>query len=77
MGENWSRIGWKSVFAFYRAMCASERDQLDALIGFIYSKPKLVTALRARKWRDIAMYYNGTSQVDHYAPKLEAAYNAL
>lgn len=77
MGENWSRIGWKSVFSFYRAMCASERDQLDALIGFIYSKPKLVTALRARDWRGIAMYYNGTSQVDHYAPKLQAAYNAL
>lgn len=77
MGENWSRIGWKSVFAFYRAMCASERDQLDALIGFIFSKPPLVTALRSKDWDNIARYYNGTAHIAIYSPKLRAAYNAM
>lgn len=77
MGENWSRIGWKSVFAFYRAMCASERDQLDALVGFIYSKPQLLTALRDKDWSNIARYYNGTGAVAIYAPKLRAAYNNM
>lgn len=74
MGENWSRIGWSSVQAFYRAMCASERDHLDAFIGFIGSKPGLREALRLKKWRSIAMLYNGSGQIDYYAPRLEAAY---
>ncbi len=77
MGENWSRIGWSSAQAFYRAMCASERDQLDAFIGFIGSKPGLKEALRSKNWRHIAMLYNGTGQVDYYAPRLEAAYQSF
>lgn len=77
MGENWSRIGWSSVQAFYRAMCASERDQLDAFIGFILSKPGLKEALRSKNWRHIAMLYNGSGQVDYYAPRLEAAYRSF
>ncbi len=74
MGENYRRIGWKSVQAFVRAMQASERDHLDAMVGFLYSKPGLVQAVRGKDWRAIAKLYNGPSQVAHYAPKLQAAY---
>jgi len=77
MGENWSRIGWGSVHAFVRAMRASERDHLDAFIGFCQSKPGLVAAIRDMNWEKIALLYNGSSQVAHYAPKLRAAYRSL
>lgn len=77
MGENWSRIGWSSVQAFYRAMCASERDHLDAFIGFCFSKKGLVDAIRRKDWELIAKLYNGPSQVSYYAPRLRDAYNSL
>ena len=77
MGENWSRIGWSSVQAFHRAMCASERDHLDAFIGFCFSKPGLVNAIRNKNWELIAKLYNGAAQVAYYAPRLRNAYNAL
>lgn len=77
MGENWSRIGWKSVQAFVRAMYASERDHLDAFIGFVRSKPPLVQAMQKKDWANIAKYYNGTAQVSYYGPRLEQAYYRL
>lgn len=75
MGENWSRIGWSSVQAFHRAMCTSERDQLDAFVGFCFSKHGLVDALRRRDFNTIASLYNGTGAVGVYGPKLQRAYN--
>lgn len=75
MGENWSRIGWSSVQAFYRAMCTSERDQLDAFIGFCFSKSGLIDALRRKDFNTIAKLYNGSGAVSVYGPKLRRAYN--
>lgn len=77
MGENWSRIGWGSVHAFVRAMRSSERDHLDAFIGFCFSKPGLVPAIQAMNWEQIAELNNGASQVAHYAPKLRDAFRRL
>lgn len=76
MGENWSRIGWSSVQAFHRAMQASERDHLDAFVGFCFSKRGLVEAIRARDFDTIARLYNGSGAVSVYGPKLRAAYQS-
>lgn len=77
MGENALRCGWTSVQAFVRAMEASERDHLDAMVAFLYTKNGLVDAVRTNKWSEIARLYNGPSQVAHYAPKLQAAFRLL
>lgn len=76
MGENALRCGWSSVQAFVRAMEASERDHLDAVIAFLHTKPGLVDAVRGNDWRTIARLYNGPSQVDYYAPRLAAAFKS-
>lgn len=74
MGENWSRIGWSSVQAFHRAMQASERDHLDAFVGFCFSKRGLVEAIRDQDFNTVAKLYNGAGAVSVYGPKLRDAF---
>lgn len=73
MGFNWKLCGYASLQAFLDAMHRSERDHLEACIGYLKGKG-LVSALKAGDWLTLAAGYNGTGQAPVYAAKLAKAY---
>jgi N-acetylmuramidase/Putative peptidoglycan binding domain len=76
MGENFAESGFSSVDAMVTGMCASEDQQLDAVVGFITSHG-LQTALQAQDWATYAHGYNGPNYAQNaYDTKL-AHYYAL
>ncbi len=58
MGESFAACGKASARDFVMAMCVSERDHLDALVGFCNTNIK--AALIAKDWVAIAKGYNGS-----------------
>lgn len=87
MGENYESGGWSSVQAFHRAMQASERDHLDAFIGYAKTRRgalvkngpvySLLDAFRLKQFDVIAHLYNGPGAVATYSKKLSAAFNSF
>lgn len=73
MGFNAEISGWPNVEAFVVDMCKSEAQHLQAFIGFCQHND-LIRHLATHEWRAFTRGYNGTGNVDVYAPKLEAAY---
>jgi len=57
MGESFAACGKATARDFVTAMCISERDHLDALVGFCNTNIK--AALIAKNWKAIASGYNG------------------
>ena len=58
MGESFVACGKASARDFVTAMCISEREHLDALVGFCNTNIK--AALIAKNWTAIASRYNGS-----------------
>jgi hypothetical protein len=77
MGFNAKRIGYPDAQAMFSAFQRSPQAQTIGLINFVLSDSALVQAVRARDYRAIAKLYNGSGQIDVYAPRLEAAYKAV
>lgn len=66
---------YASVQAYYRAMQASEGDQLDAFVRFVKADPRLHRALKEGNWAKVAEYYNGTGyKLFNYDSKLANAF---
>lgn len=75
MGENWKRLGYADAAEFVSRMEADEGGQLDAFVRFVAADPKLLAALKARKWAAFAAGYNGPAYHDNlYDVKLDRAY---
>lgn len=75
MGYHATNIGYKSVQAFYRAMQASEDDQLFAVIKFIQADPRLLKALKTADWTTFARIYNGPRYAENkYDVKMAKAF---
>ncbi len=77
MGFNAARCGFGDVQSFFRAMSASEGDQLDAFVQFLLTDPtkRLQPALKAQDWKTFAANYNGPNYaINQYDTKLAAAF---
>lgn len=77
MGYNALTLHYTDVFAFQRAMQASEHDHLVAFVRFIQSIPELHQALIDKDWTTAARRYNGPAQVAVYSARLEHNYNSF
>jgi len=76
MGENFTEAGFPSVDAMVAGACATEDQQLAAVVGFITANG-LETALQAKDWAAYAHGYNGPNYAQNgYDTKL-AHYYAL
>jgi hypothetical protein len=63
---------------FYKAMCASEGEQLTAMGLFIKSTPQALAGIRSKDWKAFARSYNGDGYLQNaYDVKLAKAYNSL
>jgi hypothetical protein len=73
MGFHWKRLGYASPMAMMQA-AGSMQGQIQMMVNFIISDPKLYTALKAKDWKTFARIYNGSGQVDTYSKWLADAY---
>ncbi|PVM90649.1 N-acetylmuramidase domain-containing protein [Caulobacter endophyticus] len=74
MGFNYAACGFPDVWTFVRAMAASERDQLVAMLSFLQSEG-LLKHLKEKRWDRLAAGYNGPSYRDNaYDERLAKAY---
>lgn len=77
MGFNHKICGYPSAVQMVKAFASSEAAQIEAMIRFIKSNQKMLTALRGRDWRTFAYYYNGAGyEQNDYHTKLADAYAA-
>jgi hypothetical protein len=77
MGFNWKVCGYSSLQSFINAMYRSERDHLDAFIGYVMGR-KLDDELRRKDWAGFAFGYNGSGySANKYDVKLAKAYKAF
>lgn len=76
MGFNHARVGYPSAQAMYESF-QNGPMQTIGFINFLLSDPALFEAVRNRDWREIARRYNGSGQVETYAPLLQKAYEGL
>lgn len=75
LGENFKAAGFGSALEMVKAMAVSEKNQVEAMICFITSSPKMRTALKAHDWPAFARLYNGAGYAkNRYDTKLAAAY---
>jgi hypothetical protein len=83
MGENFAASGFAHVDAMVTGICATEDQQLAAVVGFITTNG-LETALQAKDWATYARRYNGPkyaqnaydTKLAHYYGLFSSAANA-
>lgn len=73
MGFNHARCGYPTATAMVAAFNDPD-NQVGALFDFIRTGPELHAAAQNKFWKDFALYYNGSGQVNAYAARLAAAY---
>lgn len=76
LGMHWERLGMASAEAMKLCMERSEKDHLEALVGFIKTDARLLRATREKDFTTFAEIYNGPSHRS-YDKKMEAAYHRL
>jgi len=77
MGGEFANCGLTSATAIVEKMCAGEVGQIGLLSSFIRKKAggKLWSAVKAKRWDLIALYYNGGDyKKNAYDKKMEQAY---
>lgn len=74
MGFNYRRCGYNSAKEMYDDFATGESAQLEGFINFIVSDSNLLKACQNKDYRTMASLYNGSGNVDVYAPKIEKAY---
>jgi len=74
MGFHYERCGFPTAQAFVADMSKSMARQLAAFEAYVLHDRVLTEAVRDKNWRVMTARYNGSGQVDVYAPRLEAAY---
>lgn len=74
MGENAGLVGFPDVETMVRTMVESEDAQMGGVIGFL-TATNLDSALRAKKWENVARRYNGKNYAKKgYHTKLHDAF---
>lgn len=73
MGFNAEKAGYANARDMFLSFRDSEDEHLEGFINLIRSFG-LTEAMREKDWRKIALKYNGSGQVDHYAKAMERAY---
>lgn len=74
MGFNWKVCGYSSLQEFINAMFRSEKDHLQAFMGYVLSR-NLDDELRRKDWAGFAFGYNGSAYAENkYDIKLAKAY---
>lgn len=74
MGFNYKSSGYGSVQSFVDAMKETEKNHLQAVIGFIKADRRLREAVESKNFDKIAEYYNGASyRENNYHTKLRNA----
>jgi hypothetical protein len=81
MMDEHPKLGYPSATEMYAAFQQSERWHVLGFFDFCASKPApnkgdLLTYMKTKDWRKVALYYNGAGQVDEYAQRFDRAYNA-
>jgi LysM repeat protein len=77
MGGEFRNCDESDAQSMAKKMCEGELDQIKLLTSFIRRKArgKLLNAVRAKNWEQIAMYYNGGGyKKNAYDTKMESAY---
>lgn len=76
MGEHYKSLGFITVQQMWNTACSGLSGQVDIMLRFINSNPKLVAALKADDWATAAKLYNGPCyKQNKYDTKLEQAVN--
>jgi hypothetical protein len=74
MGLHFKRLGFKSVSEMWDFAKISETNQLWLGLKFISTDARLLKAVRAKDWKKVAYYYNGSGYaINSYDKKLEEA----
>lgn len=74
MGDNWQKLGYKSLQEFINKMYESESGHLDAFVRYIKNFG-LLSYIRAKNWAKFALLYNGEDyKSNNYDTKMAAAY---
>ncbi|AZA64466.1 N-acetylmuramidase family protein [Chryseobacterium carnipullorum] len=75
MGDNWQKLGYKTLQEFINKMYDSEGGHLDAFVRYIKAFG-LQGHLRNKSWAAFAKGYNGPGyKANNYDVKMQAAYN--
>jgi hypothetical protein len=81
MMNSFRMLGYESARDMYTAFQKTENAHVLTFFDFCSTKPApkagdLLQHLRVRDWSSFAKFYNGTGQMQMYAAKLKAAYEA-
>lgn len=75
MGDNWQKLGYKTLQDFINKMYEGEAGHLDAFVRYIKAFG-LHGHLRNKNWAAFAKGYNGPGyKVNNYDVKMQSAYN--
>ena len=80
MGFNHAQAGYANVISYYSAMCASEKNQLDAFVSFVLLNRSgiLLNSLKSKDFTNFARIYNGPGyKKNNYDVKMLNEYNRL
>lgn len=74
MGDNWQKLGYKSLQEFINKMYESEAGHLDAFVRYIKNFG-LLTYIRNKQWDKFALLYNGPEyKKNNYDVKMANSY---
>lgn len=77
LGQNFSNLGLPSAHEYVEKLARSERDQLEAFVGFVRANG-LADELQRKDWTAFASRYNGPGYAaNKYDEKMAAAYARL
>jgi hypothetical protein len=77
LGQNFPNLGMANAHQYVSKLSISEKDQLDAFVGFVKAN-HLDTALKNKDWATFAAGYNGSGYAaNQYDTKMANAYNQL
>lgn len=60
MGFHYARLGYKTVDEMWNDAKLGEYQQVEQMVKFITSDPRLFKALKEKNWHLVATYYNGS-----------------
>jgi hypothetical protein len=75
MGFNHKACGYDTALAMVTAFAESEYKQVEAMVKFIKSNPRMFEALAKQDWATFAKFYNGSNYAQNkYDQRLAKAY---
>jgi hypothetical protein len=74
LGSNHAALGYATPEDMLADFQASSLNQLVGFFAYCTQKPGMQAALQQKDYNTIARLYNGSGQVDVYAPRIEQVY---